>query len=55
MCIRDSPYTKLLDRMIQLALKRVRDEKTVTYAFDTSVLANCTGESLGGAKGSKLK
>ncbi len=49
------PYTKLLDRMIQLALKRVRDEKTVTYAFDTSVLANCTGESLGGAKGSKLK
>ena len=49
------PYGKLLDRMIQLALKRVRDEKTVTYAFDTSVLANCTGESLGGAKGSKLK
>ncbi len=47
------PYGKLLDRMIQLALKRVRDEKTVTYAFDTSVLSNCTSDALGGAKGSK--
>ncbi len=47
------PYTKLLDRMIDLALKRVRDEKTVTYAFDTSVLSNCTSDALGGAKGSK--
>ncbi|MBQ9552722.1 MAG: D-alanine--D-alanine ligase [Clostridia bacterium] len=47
------PYDKLLDRMIQLALKRVRDEKTVTYAFDTSVLSNCTSDALGGAKGSK--
>lgn len=44
------PYKELLDRMIQLALKRVREEKNLTFTFDTNIL-NQT--SLGGAKGTK--
>ena len=44
------PYKELLDRMIQLALKRVREEKNLTFTFDTNIL-NQT--SFGGAKGTK--
>ena len=44
-------YTELLDRMIDLALKRDRDQAEISYAFDTNILA---GVSFGGAKGSKL-
>lgn len=45
------PYTELLDRMIELALKRARTEENITYAFDTNILNSA---SLGGSKGSKL-
>ena len=44
-------YTELLDRMIDLALKRDRDQAEISYAIDTNILA---GVSFGGAKGSKL-
>jgi len=44
------PYQTLLDRMIQLALKREREESDIVYSFDTNVLENC---SFGGAKSSK--
>lgn len=44
------PYAELLDRMIQLALKRVREEESITFSFDSNIL---NGASLGGAKGSK--
>ena len=44
-------YTELLDRMINLALKRDRDQSEISYSFDTNILA---GASFGGAKGSKL-
>jgi D-alanine-D-alanine ligase len=33
------PYTELLDRMIELARKRARQEDAVTYKFDTNILA----------------
>jgi D-alanine-D-alanine ligase len=36
--------------MIQLAFKRQRMEESVTFSFDTNILANA---DLGGAKGSK--
>ena len=42
------PYPKLLDELISLALERDRENKKLTYAFDTNVLA---GIKLGGAKG----
>lgn len=44
-------YTELLDRLINLALKRARTEAEITYAFDTNILNSA---SFGGAKGSKL-
>ena len=44
------PYKVLLDRMIQLALKRARIEESLTFTFDTNILDQA---SFGGAKGSK--
>lgn len=45
------PYKELLDRMIQLAIKRVRLENNLTFTFDTNILNTA---SFGGSKGSKL-
>jgi D-alanine-D-alanine ligase len=44
-------YKEQLDRMIELALKRVREEAAVTYSFDTNILS---GAVLGGSKAGKL-
>ena len=44
-------YREQLDRMIELALKRVREESAVTYSFDTNILS---GAVLGGSKANKL-
>lgn len=41
-------FSELLDNVVTLALKRKREEDTVTYSFDTNVLA---GVKLGGSKG----
>lgn len=43
-------YEELLDRLIKLALKRDREEKDISYSFDTNILE---GVNLGGLKGSK--
>lgn len=45
------PYKELLDRVIQLALKRARTEEGLTFTFDTNILNTAT---FGGAKGGKL-
>lgn len=45
------PYKELLDRMIQLAIKRERTEKNLTFTFDTNILNSA---SFGGSKGAKL-
>lgn len=45
------PYKELLDRMIQLALKRERTEESLTFTFDTNILNQA---SFGGSKGSKM-
>ena len=45
------PYRELLDRMIQLSLKRVRTEGNLTFTFDTNILNTA---SFGGSKGSKI-
>lgn len=44
------PYSELLDRMIQLAFKRRRAEESITFSFDSNILANA---NIGGSKGSK--
>jgi len=43
-------YPALLDRLIELSLKRQREQENITYTFDSNVLA---GVQLGGAKGTK--
>ncbi|MCR5746551.1 MAG: D-alanine--D-alanine ligase [Lachnospiraceae bacterium] len=43
-------YNELLDRLIELAIKRRRDEDRVTFSFETNIL---NGASLKGLKGSK--
>ncbi|MDE6674497.1 MAG: D-alanine--D-alanine ligase, partial [Acetatifactor sp.] len=46
-------YTELLERMIQLALKRFRENEKLTFSFDTNVLAGVKlGGGTKGAKGS---
>lgn len=47
-------YTKLLDRMISLALKRERENSSITYTFDSNVLQGVNlGGGTKGAKGTK--
>lgn len=41
------PYEELLDKLVQLALKRNREEEALTFSFDTNLLSQ-TG--LGGSK-----
>ena len=48
------PYKELLDRMIQLALKRKREEDSVTFSFETNIL-NIDRSFTGGSKNGKLK
>lgn len=49
------PYSKLLDEMISLALKRDREEKALTYTFESNVLEGVKlGGGAKGAKGSKI-
>lgn len=43
-------YTDLLDKLIDLSLKRNREEKNITYSFDSNILS---GYSLNGLKGTK--
>ncbi len=47
------PYTKLLDRLIELAIKRKRDEDRVTFSFETNILNQSSLKGLKGAKGTK--
>ncbi len=49
----DLNYTKLLDELIDLALKRNREEKNITYSFDSNILSGVSMSSLKG--GVKLK
>ena len=44
------PYKELLNRMIKLAMKRVREEQALTFTFDTNILNTA---SFGGSKGVK--
>ena len=48
------PYKELLDRMIELALKRKREEDSVTFSFDTNIL-NVDRSFTAGSKNGKLK
>lgn len=43
-------FSQLLDRMVELALKRDRENRDIVYSFDSNILSNM---SFGGAKGAK--
>lgn len=49
----DLNYTKLLDELIEIALKRNREERNITYSFDSNILSGVSMTSLKG--GAKLK
>lgn len=43
-------YTSLLDKLIELALKRNREEKNIIYSFDSNILYDFAGSGLKGIK-----
>lgn len=46
-------YQEQLDKMISLALKRYREQKSVTYSFDTNILQSANISGIKGSKGTK--
>ncbi len=46
-------YPELLDRLVQLALRRKRREAAITFAFDTNLLSSGAFSGSKGAKGGK--
>lgn len=47
-------YSELLDRMISLALKRERENKAISFSFDSNILETASFGGSKGSKGSKL-
>ena len=47
------PYSQLLDRLIELAMKRKRDDDRITFSFETNILNQSSLKGLKGAKGTK--
>ena len=47
-------YSELLDKVISSALKRDREEKSITYSFDTKILERINLNGLKGSKGTKV-
>lgn len=47
-------YTKLLDKLISIALKRNRNESEITYSFDSNILSMGALKGSKGSKGSKF-
>ncbi len=45
-------YSDLLDKIIDLSLKRQREEKNLTFSFESNILSNVSNKGL---KGTKLK
>ncbi len=48
------PYRELLDRMVELALKRAREDEKLTFSFETNLLSNNAFSGSKGAKGAKV-
>ena len=47
-------YTDLLDKLINLSLKRNREENDLTFSFDSNILAGYSSNSFKGTKGAKM-
>ena len=47
-------YTDLLNKLIDLSLKRNREEKNLTFSFDSNILSGVSLNGLKGTKGMKM-
>ena len=47
-------YTELLDKLIDLSLKRNREDKNIIYSFDSNILSGYSLNGLKGTKGTKM-
>ena len=47
-------YPELLDKLIDLSLKRNREDKNMTYSFDSNILSDFSISGLKGSKGAKM-
>ena len=47
-------YPDLLDKLINLSLKRNREDKNMTYSFDSNILSDFSIHGLKGSKGAKM-
>ena len=47
-------YTKLLDKLIDLSLKRNREDNNITYSFESNILSGYSLNGLKGIKGTKM-
>lgn len=47
------PYSELIDKLIELSLKRNREEQNITYSFDSNILSDFSLNGLKGTKGVK--
>ncbi len=47
-------YTDMLDKLIELAFKRVRTRNNLMFTYETNILASAQGFGTKGAKGSKM-
>ena len=44
----------MLDELVDLALKRQRNKESLTFSYDTNILAGFAGGMKNGTKGGKL-
>ncbi len=49
-----TPYKELLNKMVDLALKRAREDEKLTFSFDTNLLSDNAFSGSKGAKGAKM-
>lgn len=47
-------YSDLLDKLIDLSLKRNREDKNITYSFESNILSGYSLNGLKGTKGTKI-
>ena len=47
-------FTEMLDELVDLALKRQRNKESLTFSYDTNILAGFAGGMKNGTKGGKL-
>ena len=50
----DLPYSNLLDKLIEIGLKKYREDKNLTFSFESNILEGYSAYGLKGSKGMKM-